>query len=228
MLGYAGLGAGVTTADPERLAALYDAIAGDSFFSYPLMVQKFVEPPEGVGCPAADVFVDEHGATEIVPCSIDVSGGHSFEYVNVGPDALPPVWEQRLAGVSRDVAVAASRLGYRGWLSVDCVAGADDVLYVTEINARRSGSLHAVGLLKLWDAELTISAHFTVGVPKGLSYQDDVRPVFENLWASGVRACPTTIRGLGWDEPVLAVVAAAPSAAEAEQIVEGIRKALNS
>jgi ectoine hydroxylase len=228
MLGYAGLGAGVTTADPERLAALYDAIAGDSFFSYPLMVQKFVEPPEGVGCPAADVFVDEHGATEIVPCSIDVSGGHSFEYVNVGPDALPPVWEQRLAGVSRDVAVAASRLGYRGWLSVDCVAGADDVLYVTEINARRSGSLHAVGLLKLWGAGLTISAHFTVGVPKGLSYQDDIRPVFENLWASGVRACPTTIRGLGWGEPVLAVVAAAPSAAEAEQIVEGIRKALNS
>ncbi|HEX5400838.1 MAG TPA: phytanoyl-CoA dioxygenase family protein [Pseudonocardiaceae bacterium] len=228
MLGYAGLGAAVTTADPERLAALYASIASDSFFAFPLVVQQFVEPPEGVGCPAADVLVDEHGAREIVPCAIDVSGGHSFEYVNVGPDALPPVWANRLATVSRDVAEVASRLGYRGWLSVDCVAGADDRLYVTEVNARRSGSLHAVGLLKLWEPGLTISAHFTIPVPPGLSYQDNVRPVFENLWASGIRAYPTTIRGLGWDEPVLAVVAAAPTAAEAEQIVEGIRKSLNS
>lgn len=230
MLGYAGFGAAVTTADPESLDALYESIASDSFFGYPLMIQKFIEPPEGVGCPAADVLVDEHGAREIVLCSIKVGGGHSFEYVNVGPDALPPAWAERLVRVSRDVGTAVSRLGYRGWLSVDCVAGIDDRLYVTEINARRSGSLHAVGLLNLWglDAGLTISAHFTIHVPRGLSYQDDVRPVFENLWASGVRAYPTTVRGLGWGEPILAVIAAAPTAAEAEQIVDGVRKSLNS
>ncbi|MEO6701172.1 MAG: hypothetical protein ABI140_11905 [Jatrophihabitantaceae bacterium] len=230
MLGYAGLGAAVTTAAPDRLAALYDSIASDSYFNYPLMIQKFIEPPPGVGCPAADVLVDERGARTIVPCSMKVSGGHNFDYVNVGPDALPPAWEQRLAQVSRDVGTAVSRLGFRGWLSVDCVAGIDERLYVTEINARRSGSLHAVGLLELWgaDAGLTISAHFTIGVPPGLSYRDDIRPVFDKLWAAGVRAYPSTVRGLGWDQPMLAVIAAAATAVEAEQIVEGIRQALNS
>lgn len=230
MLGYAGFGSAITTADPDRLAALYQRMANDSFFSYPLMIQKFIEPPAGVGCPAADVLVDASGAQQIVPCSMMISGGHNFEYVNVGPDALPPVWAERLAEVSRDIGAAASRLGYRGWLSVDCVAGIDERLYVTEINARRSGSLHAVGLLELWgaDAGLTISAHFTVAVPSGLSYADDLRPLFGELWARGVRAYPSAIRGLAWDEPMIAVLAAATTASEAEQIVEDIRTALNS
>lgn len=230
LLGYAGLGAAVATAEPERLAALYASIDADSYFTYPMLVQKFIEHADGVGCPAADVLVDSDGAARIVPCSIKVANGHNFEYVNVGPDALPPVWTERLAEVSRDVAAAVSRLGFRGWLSVDCVAGRDERLYVTEINARRSGSLHAVGLLELWgaDAGLTVSAHFTLQVPAGLSYADDVRPVFAELWAAGVRAYPSTVRGLGWDEPMLAVIAAAGTAAEAEQIVEGIGKALTS
>ncbi|HEX4726688.1 MAG TPA: hypothetical protein VH298_02765 [Jatrophihabitans sp.] len=229
-LGYAGHGAAVTTADPDRLAALYQRIASDSFFHFPLIVQKFVEQPPGVGCPAADVLVDGQGARTIVPCSLKVSGGHSFEYVNVGPGALPPVWTQRLEQVSRDVGLAVSRLGFRGWLSVDCVAGDDEQLYVTELNTRRSGSLHAVGLLDLWgaDAGLTISAHFTLPLPVGLSYADDIRPVFEKLWTTGVRVFPTTVRAVGWDEPMLAVIAAAPTAAEAEQIVEGLRESLSS
>jgi hypothetical protein len=230
MLGYAGFGAAVLSAGPDRLDALYERMAGDSFFGYPLMIQKFIDPPAGIGCPAADVLVDSSGAQQIVPCSMRITGGNNFEYVNVGPDALPPVWAQRLAEVSRDLGAAVSRLGYRGWLSIDCVAGSDDRLYVTEINARRSGSLHAVGLLELWgaDAGLTISAHFTIAVPAGLSYADDIRPVFEELWAAGVRAYPTTVRGLAWDEPMLAVLAAAPTAVEAEQIVEDIRNAINA
>ncbi|HEX4728329.1 MAG TPA: hypothetical protein VH298_11065, partial [Jatrophihabitans sp.] len=116
------------------------------------------------------------------------------------------------------------------WLSVDCVAGDDEQLYVTELNTRRSGSLHAVGLLDLWgaDAGLTISAHFTLPLPVGLSYADDIRPVFEKLWTTGVRAFPTTVRAVSWDEPMLAVIAAAPTAAEAEQIVEGLRESLSS
>ncbi len=229
-LGYAGHGAAVTTADPGRLAELYQRIATDSFFHFPLIVQKFVEQPPGVGCPAADVLVDDQGARKIVPCSLKVSGGHNFEYVNVGPGALPPVWNERLEQVSRDVALAVSRLGFRGWLSVDCVAGDDEQLYVTELNTRRSGSLHAVGLLDLWgpEAGLTISAHFTLPLPAGLSYAEDIRPVFEKLWASGVQVLPTTVRAVGWDEPMLAVIAAAPTAAEAEQIVEGLRESLSS
>jgi hypothetical protein len=229
-LGYAGHGSAVTTADPDRMTVLYQRIASDSFFHFPLIVQKFIEQPPEVGCPAADVLVGPDGARKIVPCSLKVSGGHSFEYVNVGPAALPPVWTQRLEQVSRDVGLAVSRLGFRGWLSIDCVAGADEQLYVTELNSRRSGSLHAVGLLDLWgaDAGLTISAQFTLPLPTGLSYAEDVRPVFVKLWEAGVRVFPTTVRGLGWDEPMLAVIAAASTATEAEQIIESLHESLSA
>lgn len=89
--------------------------------------------------------------------------------------------------------------------------------------------MHAGSLLRLWHAEeeLTLSAHFMVPVPAGGSYAENIRPVFEPLWASGVRAYPTTVRGLAWPEPIIAVIAAAPTAQEAGQIVAGIRAAVN-
>jgi hypothetical protein len=39
-----------------------------------------------------------------------------------------------------------------------------------------------------------------------------------------VRAYPTSVRGLGWPDPIIAVIAAAPTAAEAHQIVAGIQR----
>ncbi len=229
--GVAGDGSAVTTAAPDRLEAFYQTMARDSFFAYPMVVQKFIEHAADVGCPAADILVDEHGVQDIVLCALTVEHGYSFRSVNVGPDALPSVWAERLTEVCHVLGRAAIGLGYRGWLCVDCVAGADDRIYVTEINARRSGSQHAGSLLRLWKAqtpeqELTISAHFMVQVPEGGSYEADIRPVFQRLWAAGVRAYPTAVRAMSWPEPIIAVIAAAPTAAEAEEIMAHIKAAV--
>jgi hypothetical protein len=68
-----------------------------------------------------------------------------------------------------------------------------------------------------------MSAHFMLPVTEGISYAEQIRPVFQRLWADGVRAYPTSVRGLGWPDPIIAVIAAAPTAAQAHQIVAGIK-----
>lgn len=225
--GVAGDGSSVVRAGQsvqEAVDAFVSAASRDSFFVFPLLVQEFIEHADGVGCPAADILVGADGVEEVVPCSLTVEDGHLFRSVDVGPDALPPVWAQRLVRLAREVGEAARELGYRGWMCIDCVAGTDDRLHVTEINARRSGSIHAGALLRHWgrETQLTVSAHFMVAVPVGASYVKDIRPVFEELWAEGVRAYPTTIRGIHWPEPIMAVLVAARSAAAARDVVDRI------
>lgn len=228
--GFGGDGSAITSADPDELAEFYDTIARDEYFAYPILIQKFIEQAPGVGCPAADFLIDDEGVREIVPCALTVENERNNNSVNVGPDALPAEWKQRLIDVCNEVGAAHHALGYRGWTCVDCLAGADGKLYVTEINARRTGSMHAGGLLK-WlksDEELTCSVHFKVTPPAGATYLKDIRPVFEPLWEAGVRVYPTSLRALSWPEPILAVIAAAPTAAEAERIIAGVEAAFAS
>ncbi|MCX0241724.1 hypothetical protein [Streptomyces drozdowiczii] len=220
--GVAGDGSGVVSAG--TVESFLDNAARDSFFAFPILVQQFVEHAPGVGCPAVDILVGEDGVEDVVLCALTVENGYQFRSVDVGDGALPQNWGAEVTKVAHGVGSAAHALGYRGWMCADCVAGADGTLYVTEINARRSGSLHAGGLLRLWNAErdLTLSAHFMMTVPPGLSYQEHIRPVFQRLWDQGVRAYPTSVRGIHWDEPMIAVIAAAPTADEAQAIVAGI------
>jgi hypothetical protein len=228
--GFGGDGSAITTADPDQLAEFYDTLARDEFFAYPMLVQKFIEQAPGVGCPAADFLIDDEGVREIVPCALTVENGRNNNSVKVGPDALPPEWARRLTDACHEVGRAHHALGYRGWTCVDCLAGADGKLYVTEINARRTGSMHAGGLMR-WlkaDGTLTCSVHFVVRVPAGTSYQRDIRPIFEPLWEAGVRAYPTSLRALSWPDPIMAVIAAAPTAAEAERIIADIEAALGA
>lgn len=224
----AGEGTGVVSSDPDSLANFYERASRDSFFAFPLIVQRFIEHAPGIGCPAADLFVDDEGVRDIVPCAMTVESGYLFRSVNVGPGALPAVWAGRLAETVQEVGTAARDLGYRGWMCVDCVAGADDQIYVTEINARRSGSYFAGSLLRNWglQEDTTISAHFMVPVPPNMTYAEHVRPVFQPLWEAGVRAYPSIVRGMAWDDPIIAVTAAAASASEAERIVADVRAAI--
>jgi len=227
--GVAGDGSSVVRAGDGAVEAFLDKAARDSFFVYPLLVQKFVEHAEGVGCPAVDLLVDDDGVRDVVLCSLTVDDGHLFRSVNVGAGALPPEWAERVTQVAHDLGNAARELGYRGWMCVDCVAGTDDRLYVTEINARRSGSIHAGSLMREWDVvgQMTMSAHFMVSVPPGRTYEEHVRPIFQELWAEGVRAYPTTVRGMGWPEPIIAVLAGGSTAQEAEDVVARIRAAVS-
>jgi hypothetical protein len=226
--GVAGDGTGVLRNQPGSVDDFLERAARDSFFAFPILVQRFIDHDSAGGCPAADILVGPHGVEDIVLCALTVEQGYLFRSVDVGDGALSPAWGQRLTEAASALGTAAHAIGYRGWMCADCVAGADGQLYVTEINARRSGSLHAGGLLRLWRAErtLTLSADFMMRVPPGTTYRENVRPVFQKLWASGVRAYPTTVRGLAWPEPMIAVIAAAPTAAEAHEIVAGIDKAI--
>jgi hypothetical protein len=227
--GVAGNGTGVVTNGPGAVDAFLDRAARDSFFAFPILVQKFVEHMPGVGCPAVDILVGEDGVEDVVLCAQTAEHGYLVRSTDVGYGALPRVWADRVTSVAHAVGQAAHDLGYLGWMCVDCVAGVDDQLYVAEINARRSGSLYAGGLLRLWHAErdLTLCAPMVMTVPAGISYTEDIRPVFRRLWEQGVRAYPTTVRGIGWDEPMIAVIAAAPTAAKAHEIVSGIQAELN-
>jgi len=228
--GVAGDGSGVVTREPGSVEAFLDKAARDSFFAYPILVQQFVEHAPGVGCPAVDILVGEDGVEDVVLCALTVEHGYQFRSVDVGDGALPPVWGERVTQVAHTIGEAVRRLGYSGWICADCVAGVDDRIYVTEINARRSGSLHAGGLLRYWNAErdLTLSAHFMMEVPAGISYEQHIRPIFRRLWERGVRAYPTSVRGIHWEEPMIAVIAAAPTAADAANIVAGIRDEVNA
>ncbi len=226
--GVAGDGSGVVRNEPGSTDEFLERAARDSFFAFPILVQQFIEHADGIGCPAADILVGGEGVEDIVLCALTVEGGYLFRSVDVGDGSLSPVWGERLTQVARVLGTAAHAMGYRGWMCTDCVAGADDQLYVTEINARRSGSLHAGGLLRLWGAErtLTVAADFMMRVPPGTTYREHIRPVFRRLWDSGVRAYPTSVRGVAWPEPMIAVIAAAPTAAEAHDIVAEIDKAI--
>jgi hypothetical protein len=230
LFGVAGDGSAVVSDAPGSVSGFLDTMSRDSFFAFPLLIQKFVEHAEGVGCPAADILVGDDGVADVVRCALTVEDGYSFRSVDVGMDALPAVWGSRLDEVAHQVGSAAHALGYRGWICVDCVAGADDLLYVTEINARRSGSMHAGGLLRLWGAEkeLTLSAPFMLPVVAGTSYEHHIKPVFERLWKSGVRAYPTSVRALPWPDPIIAVIAAAPTAAAAHEIVNEIKQGIDA
>ncbi|MUN36900.1 hypothetical protein [Actinomadura litoris] len=228
--GVAGDGSGVVGGEPGGVDAFLHNATRDSFFAFPILVQRFVEHAPDVGCPAADILIGEAGVEDVVLCALTVEHGYLFRSVDVGDGALPPAWGERLTRAAHTVGATAHGLGYRGWMCIDCVAGTDDRLYVTEINARRSGSLHAGGLLRMWKAErqLTLSAHFTMGIPAGTTYEQHIRPVFQRLWADGVRAYPTSVRGLHWDEPMIAVIAAAPTRAEARSIVARIEAEIHT
>jgi hypothetical protein len=205
------------------LDGFWETVRRDPFLhGFPLIVQEFVAHADGTGCPAVDMYVDSEGVRQIVPSAMTVDG-HRFRSVVVGSSALPEPWAAAALRTGEQIGEAARRLGFRGWLCVDFVAGADGVLYLTEFNARRSGAMHSIGLLQHFGEDLTFSSHETVPLPGGgSSYREHVRPVFERLWAAGVRAYPSTVRGLSFASPVTGVVAAASTAGEAEGIVAGI------
>jgi Pre ATP-grasp domain/ATP-grasp domain len=227
MHGVGGDGSAVVRAGARALSGLWTAMHRDPLLrGFPLSVQEFLDHAPGVGCPAVDLYVDGSGVAEIVVSAMTVDG-HRFRSVNVGSGSVPPAEAERIVRVGRRIGTAAHALGFRGWMCVDYVVSIGGELYVTEINARRSGAMHAISLLARWGRDdLTAHSHDSVpiGLPAPVSYRD-LRPAFQRLWESGVRAYPTTVRGLAGAHPVIGLLTAARSAAGAEEVAAGIRAA---
>ncbi|TDB75481.1 hypothetical protein [Micromonospora sp. KC723] len=231
--GVGGQGSAVVDADTDSLARFWDRMHDDPYFrAYPLVVQEFVAHAPGVGCPALDFRVVDGGVSDLVLSAVTTVEGHLFQSVNVGVGSLPAEVAERIVPLGRRIGEAAGALGFRGWLCVDLIAGADGDIYLTEINARRSGAMPAIGLLTAWRAEreLTLSSHdlSSVRATGPVSYRDRVRPAFRRAWAAGVRVYPTAVRGLSFPQPMMALVAAGSSAAEAEAVVCDIMTEINA
>jgi hypothetical protein len=222
--GASGSGAVVVRAGSLGTAALWSAVQTDPQLRvFPLTVQQYVEHAPGVGCPAIDVRIDDDGVSETVLSCMTVDG-HRFRSVNVGAGALSAAESARTVRAGHRIGAAAWELGFRGWFCVDFVAGADGRLYVTEFNARRSGAMPAIGLLREWNAHerMTMHIHDTVALPGSgrASYRDTVRPAFQRLWRAGHRALPLNVRGVAGRPPTLGLLTAGNSAEEATGLAQ--------
>lgn len=230
MYGVGGYGSAVARSDADgTLRRFWQSLRREPFFgTFPLTVQDYIE--HGSDCPAVDVLVgeDEEPRMEFSMLGVD---GLRYRSLALGPGVLDPALEARLSALGRAVHAFAHSLGYRGWLTIDCLLGADAELYVTEINARRSGAMHAVALAERW-ADDTPIAYTHDAMPlrfTGIaSYTAHVRPVFEELWARGIRAYPSTVRALTGHRPSLGVVVCAKSAQEGERIAKEAHRAVNA
>ncbi|MFY1583579.1 hypothetical protein ACN267_03645 [Micromonospora sp. WMMD734] len=220
--GVGGDGSVVLRRDAPGVGALWTAVERDPFLrTFPLLVQRFVPHRPGIGCPAVDLCIDDEGVREIVPTAMAVDVAR-VQGVHVGPGSVPRAEADRMTRIGRSIGAAAHARGFRGWMCVDFVLADDGAYHVTEINARRSGAMPAIALLDRWGpAERVVFSHdaVTLGTRGPLSYLDDVRPVLARLWADGVRIYPTSVRGLGFRQPVLSLLAPGADAAHAQQVV---------
>ncbi|MFE0427476.1 hypothetical protein [Streptomyces sp. NPDC058953] len=233
MYGVGGYGSAVARSDGAGTDGFWQTLRREPFFgTFPLTVQDYVE--HAADCPAVDVLVgddDGPGGKPRFEYSMLGVDGLRYRSLTLGPGILDPALEERLTDLSTRVHGFARSIGYRGWFSLDCLLGTDGELYVTEINARRTGAMHAIALTERWAGETPV-AYSHDAMPLRLtgvaSYQDHVRPVFETLWAAGVRAYPSTVRALGRHRPSLGVVVCAASTAEAERIAGEAHRAVNA
>ncbi|MEU6994152.1 hypothetical protein ABZ953_26300 [Streptomyces sp. NPDC046465] len=230
MYGVGGYGSAVARSEADgTVRRFWQSLRREPFFgTFPLIVQDYVEHTDDV--PAVDVLVgdDETPRMEFSALGVD---GLRYRSLVLGPGVLDSSLEARLSALGTAVHAFARSLGYRGWLTVDCLLGLDGDLYVTEINARRSGAMHAVALAHRWADDSPVAyTHdaLPLRLPGVASYTAHVRPVFEELWARGVRAYPSTVRALGRHRPSLGIVACAGSGAEAERIADEAHRAVNA
>ncbi|MDX3382465.1 hypothetical protein PV682_13470 [Streptomyces niveiscabiei] len=230
MYGVGGYGSAVVQSEADGdVTRFWRTLKREPFFgTFPLTVQEYVE--HEAGCPAVDVLVGD-GETPRMEYSVLGVDGLRYRSLALGPGVLEPSLEERLSALGTAVHGFARSLGYRGWMTIDCLLSTDDELYVTEINARRSGAMHAVALAERWAGDSPVAyTHDSLPLrfTSSTSYAAHVRPVFEELWERGVRAYPSTVRALAGHRPSLGVVVCAGSAAEGEHIAAEAHQAVSA
>ncbi|MFE2040283.1 hypothetical protein ACFXAZ_04990 [Streptomyces sp. NPDC059477] len=229
MYGVGGYGSAIARGGAEGTARLWQVLRREPFFgAFPLLVQDHID--HAVDCPAMDILVDGSESPRLEYSVLGVDGLR-YRSLALGPGVLAPGLKERLTVLGTAVHAFVRSLGYRGWFSVDCLLGLDGELYVTEINARRTGAMHAIALAERWAADRPV-IHSHDSLPLRLtdvaSYTAHVRPVFKDLWARGIRAYPSTVRALTRHRPSLGVVVGAESAATAERIAGEIHRAVGA
>lgn len=229
MFGVGGHGATVIRPGSRGLDAFWTAAHRDPLLrTYPLHVQEFLDRDTNQGCPAVDLFLDETGARDLVVSCMTVDG-HRFRSVDVGSGSLRPEQGARVREIGWQMGTAAHALGFRGSFCVDFLTTTTGELYVTEINARRSGAAAAITLLdrlgrgddEVAHCDYAVAVGSTAPVPYA-----DIRSVFQKLWKQGVRAYPASICGLDRLRPSLGIITIAATVTEARRIADRTGAAL--
>jgi Pre ATP-grasp domain len=212
----------------DEVDAFWGNVYHDHFLhTFPVFVQPYIGHAEDAGCPAVDVRVADDGVETVVLSTMTVDVKRYLS-VSVGARFVPPDVADRLCALGNAVGAAAHALGFRGWLCADCIVDRDRELYVTEINARRSGAMHPIALVAHRGGEsrgLVAHSHDSIPVrPEGgpISYAAHIRPLFEELWSQGVTALPTAIRGLSRSTPIFAATAVTGNPETARAVIADI------
>jgi len=143
-----------------------------------------------------------------------------YQGVVVGEALFRASREKELILIGETVGTAMAKLGYRGWFDVDFIVDANDKLYLSEINARRTSPSHVFELLeslRARDPAITYALandHFYLSVDHPLSYKD-IHPVFDAFQSHpptpGCSCLPTIVTSLKRDQPYLGYVVAGPN-----------------
>jgi hypothetical protein len=223
-------GAGCLRIEPSGVESSLVAMAGDPFFrNFPVVVQE-AAALDADGCMrGVDFCVTDEGFDQTI-VSLDPGGGVQYATLGDGGKVLPsPAAVELTKRAARAIGKLACGLGYRGWMGVDLLPGADGRLYLIEINARRTGSMHAAGLLSRSTGERAVAcSRDVVAVGAGPLTYEAVRDVFRAAWDRGLAVYPTTVRGLGRPTPLAGLVAAGPDMATAagslDEVVHAVRQ----
>jgi len=172
-----------------------------------VVVQRDVSLSDVDLTPSVDFFISEKGKVEVVVPDNMLAPGGNCSGVEIGEESLSPRLSNTLVIATRQIAVKLATLGYIGWGDVDfMVAGVGrHSIYVSEINARRTGGTAPVEILmrlrsitkpcprylKTWE-RLTIHSH-TVQVTDIIDTIDHVEKVYKN---QGVTILPFSLSGI--------------------------------
>jgi hypothetical protein len=218
-------GEGSVVVHRDEVDTFWGNIYRDHFLrTFPVIVQPYIGHAKDAGCLCVDVQVVDAGIEAVVSSTFTVDVKRYLS-ISVGERFVPSDLVDRINALGSSIGEAAHALGFRGWLSADCIVDRDRALYVTEINARRSGAMHPIALLTEWTDRsrgLLAQSHDSIPVrPTGspISYGAYIRPLFEELWSGGVMALPTAVRGLSRATPIFAATAVTENPDTARAII---------
>lgn len=148
--GHAGMGVLIfKKGDLDEKKALAPQIAvrmtEEYWEKFPIVVEEFIpcNPKIGGGFPNAECFVKRDGTVQyLYTCGMRVNPSGEFKGVEIGMGAMKQSDEKKMETYGKNLGKLYANANYIGYFDVDCLAGVDNTIYVSESNVRRTGGTH--------------------------------------------------------------------------------------
>jgi hypothetical protein len=228
--GVGGEGIHTVPATEAGLDWLWRSMEKNPFFrSYPMIVQEAVAAVPEIDTPSVDLFIGA-GTTTTALTSVTGPDGRQLLTLGRGTGVLPIGLEDEAHATAARIADWAGQLGYRGWLGTDFLAASDGRLYLLELNARRTGGVHAAALLERQpdrdSAVACVADALELPGQAPVSY-DSLRELFLAAWDRGERIYPSTVRLLGHRRPRIGLVALGSEVRQARNLLTSFSATLS-